>query len=327
MLKIVDVSSWQNTDSYNLGEFDGLIAKATEGCGYVDPMCDVHYQNAKNNGKLLGVYHFARPDLGNSGEAEADWFVNNIQGYINHAILVLDYEVAPYSDDWAYSFMKRVHDRTGVWPLLYASASKINEFNWSKTAQNCGLWIAGYPNAYNVPNPPVPSVNDMPYGIGCWPFWAIWQYSSSAGTLDRNIANMDAAAWQKYAKSSDTPAPSPSPDPTPSPAPQPSNYIIYTVKPGDTLSGIAAKYGTTYQKISADNGISNPDVIHPGEQFKIYTNSGGSSSNTTYTVKSGDTLSSIAAQFGTTWQKIYNDNRDKISNPDVIYPGQQLVIK
>ena len=130
MLKIVDVSSWQNTGSYNLGEFDGLIAKATEGCGYVDPMCDTHYQNAKNNGKLLGVYHFARPDLGNTGEAEADWFVNNIQGYINHAILVLDYEVAPYSDDWAYAFMKRVHERTGVWPLLYASASKINEFNW-----------------------------------------------------------------------------------------------------------------------------------------------------------------------------------------------------
>ena len=73
--------------------------------------------------------------------------------------------------------------------------------------------------------------------------------------------------------------------------------------------------------------ISNPDVIHPGEQFKIYTNGGGSSSNTTYTVKSGDTLSSIAAKIGTTWQKIYNDNRDKIPNPDIIYPGQQLVIK
>ena len=38
----------------------------------------------------------------------------------------------------------------------------------------------------------------------------------------------------------------------------------YTVKSGDTLSGIAAKYGTTYQKLAQINGISNPDLIHPG---------------------------------------------------------------
>ena len=91
MLKIVDVSSWQNTGSYNLGEFDGLIAKATEGCGYVDPMCDVHYQNAKNNGKLLGVYHFARPDLGNSAEAEADYFIQNIQSFYETFLQTLLY--------------------------------------------------------------------------------------------------------------------------------------------------------------------------------------------------------------------------------------------
>ncbi|MGN1153144.1 MAG: LysM peptidoglycan-binding domain-containing protein, partial [Candidatus Gastranaerophilaceae bacterium] len=48
-----------------------------------------------------------------------------------------------------------------------------------------------------------------------------------------------------------------------------SNVIKYTVKSGDTLSGIAAKYGTTYQKIAADNGISNPNKIYPGQVLII----------------------------------------------------------
>jgi hypothetical protein len=39
----------------------------------------------------------------------------------------------------------------------------------------------------------------MPYKIGSWKFWAIWQYSSGAGTLDYNIANMDTKGWKAYA--------------------------------------------------------------------------------------------------------------------------------
>lgn len=49
----------------------------------------------------------------------------------------------------------------------------------------------------------------------------------------------------------------------------------------------------------------------------------------TYTVKSGDTLWAIAARFygsGAQYTKIYNANRDKISNPNLIYPGQVLTI-
>ena len=48
-----------------------------------------------------------------------------------------------------------------------------------------------------------------------------------------------------------------------------SSYKTYTVKSGDTLSGIAAKYGTTYQKLAQINGISNPNVIYAGQVLKI----------------------------------------------------------
>ena len=46
---------------------------------------------------------------------------------------------------------------------------------------------------------------------------------------------------------------------------------VYTVKKGDTLSAIAAKHGTTYQKIAAYNGIKNPNAIRVGQKIKIPT--------------------------------------------------------
>lgn len=45
-----------------------------------------------------------------------------------------------------------------------------------------------------------------------------------------------------------------------------------------------------------------------------------------YEIKKGDTLSKIAKQYGTTWQKIHEMNKDVIKNPDLIYPGQKIKI-
>ena len=43
----------------------------------------------------------------------------------------------------------------------------------------------------------------------------------------------------------------------------------YTVKSGDTLSAIAAKYGTTYQKLAQINGIKNPNIIVVGQRIRV----------------------------------------------------------
>ncbi|WP_426427552.1 LysM peptidoglycan-binding domain-containing protein [Staphylococcus equorum] len=111
-----------------------------------------------------------------------------------------------------------------------------------------------------------------------------------------------------------------------------SSGSTYTVKSGDTLSGIAAKHGTTYQKIMSLNNLSNTN-IYPGQKLKVSgtastggsSSSGGTSSGstTTYTVKSGDSLSAIAARYGTTYQKIMSLNG--LSNTN-IYPGQKLKV-
>lgn len=47
---------------------------------------------------------------------------------------------------------------------------------------------------------------------------------------------------------------------------------------------------------------------------------------TTYTVQSGDSLSKIGAKYGVSWQAIFEANRDKLDNPDLIHPGQELAI-
>lgn len=198
-----DISSYQSVGTGDSAK-DFVIMKATEGTGYVDKSCDKHYQRAKSQGKLLGVYHFARPDL-NKGEdgarREANYFYNNCKNYFREAIVVLDWEQPGTTGQvsWAKAWLDEVYRLSGVRPLIYMSASVVNNNNWSAISGYYGLWIAGYPAKYNVANPPKPSVNDMPYKIGSWAFWYIWQYSSSAGTLDRNICNGDVTSWRKYA--------------------------------------------------------------------------------------------------------------------------------
>ena len=213
-------------------------------------------------------------------------------------------------------------------PLVYASGAVITGNDWSSVANSdYGLWIAYWPDQYQYGDGWPTSPDEMAYGTGAWPFWALWQFSSRNGSLDCDVANMDRESWMRYAAKNGEAAPAPTPAPAPAPAPS-NNYTEYTVVSGDTLSGIAAKYGTTYQKIAADNGIADPNLIYPNQVLKIYGANGGGNSGggqQTYTVKSGDTLSGIASMFGTTYQKIAADNG--IANADLIYPGQVLVIK
>lgn len=103
------------------------------------------------------------------------------------------------------------------------------------------------------------------------------------------------------------------------------SYTTYTVVSGDTLSGIASKYGTTYQVLAQYNGISNPNKINVGQVIKIPSSNTQASNKEYYTVKSGDNLSTIAKKYGTTVSQLASWNN--ISNPDKIYVGQKLRVK
>ncbi|OIL17503.1 LysM peptidoglycan-binding domain-containing protein, partial [Oenococcus oeni] len=98
----------------------------------------------------------------------------------------------------------------------------------------------------------------------------------------------------------------------------------YTVQSGDTLGGIAAKYGTTYQKLASLNGIGSPYLIIPGEKLKV-SGSVSYSSASYYKVASGDTLSAIASKYGTSVSKLVSLNG--LKNANYIYVGESLRIK
>ncbi|EJJ1066806.1 LysM peptidoglycan-binding domain-containing protein [Enterococcus faecalis] len=106
------------------------------------------------------------------------------------------------------------------------------------------------------------------------------------------------------------------PDATVVPDKQPE--ATHVVQYGETLSSIAYQYGIDYQALAALNGLTNPNLIYPGQVLKV----NGSVVSNVYTVQYGDNLSSIAEKLGTTYQTLAGLNG--LANPNLIYPGQTL---
>jgi LysM repeat protein len=108
-------------------------------------------------------------------------------------------------------------------------------------------------------------------------------------------------------------------------APRATEATTYVVAWGDTLSGIAGRYGTTVSAIIEANLVDNPDLIYVGQRLAIPN---GSPTETTesgvYVVQSGDTLSGIAVRHQTTVQQLVQMNG--LSNPNLIVIGQRLAV-
>jgi len=117
---------------------------------------------------------------------------------------------------------------------------------------------------------------------------------------------------------------------------QPGNQTTYTVRAGDTVSAIAARFDTTIPAIVQANSLNGRAVIYAGQVLTIPAAAAGTSAATpaapstssstaaetsSYTVTSGDTLSAIAAAHGTTVAQVSSHNS---LTSTVIQPGQVL---
>ncbi|MGQ9490967.1 MAG: LysM peptidoglycan-binding domain-containing protein [Anaerolineae bacterium] len=109
---------------------------------------------------------------------------------------------------------------------------------------------------------------------------------------------------------------------------------IYVVQAGDTLNAIARRFNTTVAELMRLNNLTNLDRIVVGQQLVVpaadstVPSPGVAPSigteHRTHVVQKGETLLSIARRYGVTVQEIQKANN--ITNPDLIFPGQVLVI-
>lgn len=179
-----DISNHQGGTDINafIRETDFLLFKATEGLNFTDSWCDIWVQACRAQGHPWGFYHFAR---NNDPVAEADFFIDSCINYFGEGIPVLDWEDGQ-SVAWVNTFVERVHERTQVWPWIYANPWR---FQQGGVNANCGRWVASYPGGNPQPSD-APAADGVP--VCCW------QYTSTP--YDCNYFYGDLAAWQAYAR-------------------------------------------------------------------------------------------------------------------------------
>lgn len=151
--KGVDVSFYQGTINWKAVNVPIVMIKMSGGDAglYLDPRAAINYKGAVKAGKAVGGYHFGGGKL--KPEIEADYFVKAMSPLAENDVMALDCEayLARKSDvvKWCTVFMQRVHDKTGIWPLIYMSLSTFNAHNWTPVTKNCGLWLAAWNNNPN----------------------------------------------------------------------------------------------------------------------------------------------------------------------------------
>lgn len=316
-LKGIDISKWQTGIDLSKVPCDFVIAKATEGIGYVDKSCDGFIQQALKLGKKIGFYHFARPTANNDPIREADFFYENCKGYFGKAIPILDWEAEnKHNVAWAKKWLDRVYQRSGVKPVIYMSESVVNSYDWSSVANaDYGLWVAKYRDNNPDYNYNMANAGSRPR-VKWWKFYCMWQWTSSgrlngySGNLDCNVFYGDGTTWDKYAGKSGTTQPVKPTQPVKKSNEEIANEVINGAwGNGDDRKKRLTDAGYNYTVVQA---IVNKKMAARNQS--VY-----------YVVKRGDTLSAIASKYGTTYQQLAKING--IANPNKIYPGQKIRVK
>ena len=318
----IDVSNWQGYSNYQKIKESGIdvvYIKASEGTRFKDPYLEYNYQNAKANGLKVGFYHYVTAVTVEQAQMQAQFFASVISGKTPDCKLAMDFEEFDEGlsneqiNRISEAFLQKLEELTKKEVVVYSNLYHSQRVFSSELAKKYPLWLAYYGNYASLTN-----VQSN------WDVWDGVQYTSKGivpginGYVDKNRFTENIFLCEE-AECPDVKEPNNTESKT----------IYYTVKRGDTLWNIARNYGTTVQSIVEANGIQNPNLIYPGQVFKIiYTSSYEDETNEmghyVYTVKRGDNLWNIAKRHGVSLQSILEINI--ISNPNLIYPGQKIRI-
>lgn len=323
----IDVSYWNAGIDWPKVRATGqryVFVKASESTTYKDPTFDDNWFGAKSTGLLRGAYHFFRCNV--DARKQADLFIDYVKSFNDDGELppVLDIEtndgqrrdkIVPAAKTW----LDRVEASFGKKPILYSNQYFLQDY-FSEAgggpplwAKDYPLWLAQYPNQY------IPGMQPfLPRG---WFQWTFWQYSKK-GRVNGVNANVDLDLFngtldELYRFAGAQPI-----------TEKPQTPQKHTVAAGDSFESIAIKYGITVRELVS----ANPQLLKTGDQLTIPVavaipaedGRDSGSTNRTYTVKAGDTLTAIAIRFGTTVAAIASANN--ITNINNIGVGQVLVI-
>lgn len=266
----IDISSWQSNIDLSKINIDFIILRGgytgyKTGTHNIDSCFIKFYNRCKELKIPVGVYYYSCANTREKGISEAKFLYEKcLKGRQFEYPIYIDVEDSHTQinkkdgvTDAIIGFGDYL-EKLGYYVGIYASdISGFQDKMHLKRLERFDKWVARYGSS---------PVYVTRYGM--------WQYSST-GRLKGYDSNLDMdEAFKKYPK----------------------------IMKENKLNG----YG---ESIIVNPTPSTPEVTY-------------------YIVKKGDTLSSIAKKYGTTWQKIYNDNKSVIgSNPNLIKPNQKLIIK
>lgn len=312
----IDVSEWQG--NIDFGEvaragIEVVYIRASEGRGYVDPYFRENYEKAKANGLRTGFYHFLTATNVAEAKEEAEFFVSNIKGLEPDCRLAMDFEVFDGLDvstinEISRVFLETVEKLSGKECVIYSDAYNARTVFSKELAEDYPIWVADY-------------FVEEPENNGKWKFWVGFQYSDR-GRVNGIDGNVDRDYFTNGVFLNNV---SQIPKDTVTDKNQEFKYI--RVSRGETLSGIAIKYNTSYQYLARINSIANPNLIYVGQELKVPVLADYNIHDTShrlYIVRRGNTLTQIAREYGVTIENIVELNG--IANPNLIYIGETLRI-
>ncbi|SRR6266550_488093 len=193
--QFVDISVYQGNIDFIAyvnwaRQWDGIARvaiKSSEGTGFTDPLFHTNRAKALAAGiNEIYYYHFGRPDLGNSADAEANWQRSVVGNVRPNDRIILDLEVnaVQATGAWAYAWLAQQESNySGNLPGIYASSAYILARLQDTRLKKYRLWVANWQFTPDE-RPPVPAP---------WSQYDFVQYTDKAsipgipGVVDANI--------------------------------------------------------------------------------------------------------------------------------------------
>lgn len=197
-LQGVDLSSYQSDlNSVTDLPVDFAIMRATFGTQFVDDQCDRFVQQCIHGNLKWGVYHFI---TGENGEIQ--YYLKNIQGYVHHGLICLDWESDNNSQwgnlNYLEDCVKTVQQSTGINPVIYTMASAYDTVAPLASRLNCGLWVAQYANM-SLTGQQANPWNSNKYNMILFQYASTGRLPGYSGNLDLDQCYLTRDQWDQYA--------------------------------------------------------------------------------------------------------------------------------